>query len=393
MQEANNRSILLEIIQTLFLFACFFPFVSPVPINSDVQPLSGLFAFVLLGYNFIRNKLNILKEDLLLIFISLFFSVYINPLSTNAIDWGRLISIPFGIGIFLAFRDIKIKKVYQVLRVAIILYFIFTLALMTIPGIAFSIQNLFVRTTNVVDFTGYRGISTLSTEPGLFGGLLVALLLLWDYCYSKLTFSKTEYWIVFFMVLIMIALTKSGTGYSYFVLYSMFWFIKSKIGIFQKGIIVFCIAGLVVFAVYLADSYNLNLGRGFEILQKLSSNESFGKDTSIFYRLSFFYIGLISLYQNPFGVGFNGVEKTSTSIVRNNPDLYSFLGNEVPHFTSSFAYLTVAAGVFFLLFFLFFLVYSKSGIVSKIFAVVFISFSYSAAFPLIWVLLALKRNH
>ena len=95
------------------------------------------------------------------------FSSYFNP------DYGKMISLAFGMTIVIAFNYSKDAIDHKLLNVSIGIYFIYSCLILLNPELFVGIQNLFIRNTNSGVELGYRGISTFSTEPGLFGGLLI----------------------------------------------------------------------------------------------------------------------------------------------------------------------------------------------------------------------------
>ena len=105
-----------------------------------------------------------------------------------------------------------------------------------------------IRNTNSVDFT-YRGVSTLSTEPGLFGGLLIFFLLIIDNTYNKLKINKINMYLLKALVIIMLILTKSGTGYLYFIIYILLNLIFSQNKKIKKYLL-FLISGIVFIAIF-----------------------------------------------------------------------------------------------------------------------------------------------
>ncbi|NOE80010.1 hypothetical protein GU260_18030 [Vibrio cholerae] len=139
---------------------------------------------------------------------------------------------------------------------------------------------------------------------------------------------------------------------------------------------------------YIADTVGIN-NRGLEILYGISSGQTFGQDTSVLKRVFDVSIGLISLFQNPFGVGVNNV----TSVVNDIAIQYGLL-REVDYsreieLVSGLGWMCVSFGIPGFLFIVYlFIFFSKAPVVHKVFAFIFLSISYSPAFPAIWILLA-----
>ena len=197
------------LLKRLFLFSCFFPFVSPYPINSDTQPLSGIFAFMVLFQMLFITKEKINKNLMLLLLFSFFLLSYNNPFSSDFNpDYGKMLSIVFGVIIVIAFYYSKAVMDHKMLNISIGIYFIYSCLILLNPELFVRIQNIFIRNTNSGIDLGYRGISTFSTEPGLFGGLLIFFLLIIDYLNEQFLIRKKNMQILRFLILIMILMTK-----------------------------------------------------------------------------------------------------------------------------------------------------------------------------------------
>ncbi|WP_132644132.1 hypothetical protein [Roseivirga ehrenbergii] len=392
--QTGISSFTLEgILLGVFQFSVFFPFVSPVPIQSDVQPLGGLLAGVILALRFLSKKLVVEKRNLFLLLYTFLLLCFINPFGGFEIDYGKYLSMLYGMVLLLVFTsEFEIKANFFFL--SILIYAGFTVGLLAMPNLFFNIQDMLIRNTNSVDFLGYRGISTLSTEPGLFGGLLVAFAMINDHLKSHNKLSNVKFFLLHILILFMILLTKSGTGYLYYVVFLGFKLFDNKIPFIQRVSGFSLVVILTVLLVIYLGSLGLNLGRGIDIIMKLSEGSSggLGNDSSILYRLSGFYVSFLVMSVYPFGVGFGDVETTAQEFVYESEFLFSLLGNEQVHFTSAFSYTVMGAGLLAVgLFFSIFLL-TKAKTKHKAFAFIFMFFSYSLAFPMIWLLLSLKKK-
>ena len=135
-------------------------------------------------------------------------------------------------------------------------------------------------------------------------------------------------------------------------------------------------------------------GRGMEVLILLADPETLMKsDTSIMTRIVDLILSFQSIIQYPLGVGNGSVLEASKVIMLDSPFVQRFYDSTGKEFglNSSFTYLTVAYGLFFWGYLAYlFLHFSKSNLACKFFALLYLSVSYSAAFPAIWILLTLK---
>lgn len=392
-----------KILEKLFLFFSFFPFISFYPIDTDVQPLFIVFGILVIFKYFIINqkKINLIYILLFLLFLLLSFKINFS-VNDNIFYISKAVSPLIGMITLIAFYYLKDELDGKFFFIIINIYFWVSLFIFINPELFLNIQGYLVRNVNTTDIYGIRGISTFSTEPGLFAGLLICFLIINDYLFNTSKQSLKSYRLNFLFIFIMIILTKSGTGYLLFFVYSFLkLFVKIKLNrksIFGVLFIIFLIPLFIYLINYLNEIFQV---RGLDILVKLIFEPELLLllDMSILTRVYNFYIGILSISYYPFGYGINNINELVYEIINNSQLLLSFSKFEYVDFsqkislTSSFATLSVMYGLFwwFLWFLILFFV-SKANFVSKIFAMIFISFSFSAAFPLIWILLSLDRR-
>lgn len=381
------------ILERLFLISCFFPFVSFYPINSDIQPIAGILALILIIKKTYLNTEFIPNKYFNIIFASTCFLTYNSILTDFNPDVGKMISLLYGCLILVGFHFSKNLLSKNFINFVVSFYFLWTILLIVFPNQMITIQNLLIRDTNSIDFT-YRGVASLVTEPGLFGGLLVFFLIIVDYLKENNKICFTNYFSLYLMIIFMLLATKSGTGYLYFLIFIFFKLIVSNVSLIKKLLVLggsFLI--LVLSISYLASVDSTNFGRGAYIFSNLFNiSKLLNTDTSIFIRVIDVYLSIDSLLNFPFGVGNGFVNEAFISLVKNNDLAYQFytVNNKNIGVNSSFTYLTVSYGIFFWLFlFYVFFVVSKGNIMHKFFAFLFLAFSYSSAFPGIWILLGL----
>ena len=114
----------------VFLFCCFFPFVSPYPIGSDVQPLAGIFAFFIILKNVLKSH-SIEKHNFIILLIPFLLLAYNNPFGEGVTaDAGKMISTMFGAVILVGFYYAKDKLDAKLFSIVILIYFVFTLLLL-----------------------------------------------------------------------------------------------------------------------------------------------------------------------------------------------------------------------------------------------------------------------
>lgn len=383
-----------KVLANAFFCATLFPFASPIPIQTDTQPVAFLFAlFLLISLSFQGHKLTYV--ELLILLFPIFGLIYINPFVGNPMpdQIGKYFSLLTGSIVYVAARRVFHLFSSKTFYNSIVVYFICTLLLMVAPDTFFNIQAMFVRAVNTAGEEnpfGYRGIPTLSTEPGLFGGVLIFHFFLLEFFKRNNQLVKKQYLECLAMLCFMVLATKSGTGYLYFFLYVAYLIIRQKKGLLKISL------GLVVFITLISivestlDSSS-DLGRGFQIISGvLVQPEVLMSDTSTIGRLYDFFLGFVSLYEHPLGNGVNGVDRATLLISNEYSFLRDYYGVSVIGLVSGLAWCLVAYGVLALIYLIYVYVAStKASIGARIFSLIFLSFSYSPAFPGIWILLAL----
>ena len=395
--EASNQgrgllSVKISILLSFFLcLGSMFPFLSPYPINTDTQPIAHFFAVLVVFYIFIQKGLS--REEIFLILFSIFTLFYFNPFTGGNVDMGKYLSLTLGILIFVAFRHTSSNLIWSVVKFAIFAYFFASIIISIVPNHALTIQSYFVREINVAEFGhdafAYRGVPALATEPGLLGGLLIFLMIQVKYFQNKFSIPQNRILLFYFLLFVTILMTRSGTGYLYFFMFFIIsWFDYSSNKV-RDGSILLVLIVLCGYALgYVAETIGIN-NRGLEILYGISSGQTFGQDTSVLKRIFDVSIGLISLVQNPFGVGVNNVTGAVNDIAVQFGLLREVDYSREIELVSGFGWMCVSFGIPGFLFIMYIFIFlSKAPFVHKVFAFIFFSISYSPAFPAIWILLA-----
>lgn len=384
----------------LFLLSVFFPFISPYPINTDVQPICGILAMLVCIQAYVKSELFLPPKFIVIVCFVLFFAVYNNVFDANIdLKISKHLALIFGVITLLAFYRTYWLLSKQLIYFIVITYFSYTCFTIAAPDLAIYFQNFLVRTTNSTEL-GYRGVSTLATEPGLLGGLLIFFLFVIYDLFRAKKISKLDLFLLNSMALFVLLMTKSGTGYLYLAIFAMFLVVE-VVG-FTRAVLVFGIF-IIPVSVYLyitfaqfIDLESNQFGRGVEILLMLSDPlASASSDSSIMTRVVQFYLGFVSIVQYPLGVGSASAEYYSYKIMESSPFISEFYAKTKKEFgnNSSFSYMTISYGIFFwaFIFYLYF-IFSKSSKSQKFFSFIYLAVSYSAAFPPIWALLLLRDS-
>jgi len=376
----------------VYLTACF-PFVSPLPLGVDTQPLCLMFALLLMAC--IMTSTGLERRDFFVLFTASASLVYLDPTSGLGADMGKYVALLAGMLILVAGRAVDPRLAYRLLRLAIVAYFVFSCLIMLQPEFFLKLQGFIVRAVNVTeeDPLKYRGVPTFATEPGLLGGLLVFFLIQLRMFAAIDIGAVRERRVLFALVCATVFLTKSGTGYFFLMLYlgaaTVQDRIRSTAGVVMAGLLVF---GLLAGLAALGAALEID-NRGLALLVGIASGTTFGEDTSVLKRLYDFAIGFISLGDSPMGVGGNMVDVAVNRIAFAHGLVRDVDYGGTISLVSGLSWMMVAYGFVGLAFLLYvFLVYSRASWISKLFALLFFSFSYSPAFPAIWILLAQGRG-
>ncbi len=205
-------NILLEFV---FVFFCFFPYLKILPLKLDLQPNALLFAIVI-SVTKLSKKFSIL---FLLLIVSLLFSFIIIPIYSLSDTAIRSIGNYLGLFFitlsmyFLLEEDKALIKTW--LKWVIIVW-----------GVVAFIQKYFAPKIvlfllNRGNFQGWggRGVESLSPEPTAFGFVILFFFLL------LITTKETNIWLYFLVGIEMVFLAKSSTSLALIALGIILWFI------------------------------------------------------------------------------------------------------------------------------------------------------------------------
>lgn len=372
-----------------FFLCCLFPFVSPVPVETDTQPLFLIFGVIVVARH--AWDVGLRANTYWLLGIAGISLGYINPFLEYRVDAGKAVSVVAGVLTYVAATRINHQQAYRLVRQASLVYFIYSCLIYLNPPLFLALQEYFVRGVNVADISNlaYRGAPALATEPGLLGGLLVFLLIQLRYLGKMVNASARQIAAYGVLIVLTIIMTKSGTGYLYLLTFLALIYGRRIVG---SRLIRVCLLsavtfGLALVAPVLAD-LDLN-NRGAEILITLVTGGNLEEDTSVLKRIYDLRIGFESLFDHPFGAGVNGVSAAVNELaIRYDLLRANDMGNQIS-LVSGLSFYFVAYGLLGLLFIVWvFLFVSRASPLHKAFALIYLLASFSPAFPAIWILLA-----
>ena len=367
----------------LFFYSILFPFLSIYPIGSDLQPIFIIVAILIIVFRYVK----FFRRDIFLLSIALLSLFYFNYLTFDLSPFkgfGAYLSICISIFLLLTYEKIFNLNIFiSVLKKSTIIYFISSIIFYIFPEIFTAFQLNFVRSINTLE-TGmsFRGISTYFTEPGLFGGHMAGLLVLFISLFENdiINFKKIFPYVL--MIIIMIIMSKSGMGYLYLIFIGLYIIISNR----KKVKIVVPIILLLSFL----TSYNyesiIELNRGLSAIASLSDFSNLS-DFSILKRIYDFLLGFFILFEYPFGMGVNFTQSNVVDIITSYPFLYNFYDTyKEIGFVSSTALFLAYYGLFLFLIIFYIVKRYKPRFINVFFALCFMSFSFSGAYPLIWIL-------
>lgn len=367
-----------------------FPFVSPFPIGSDLQPISGIFAIlILIKHHNLKHRIS-LSQFLAYLFI--FFSSFhlIANVLTDNINFFKHLSFIYGAVVFISFSKFNFYNI-KFLKIGIYIYFTSFLLYFVSPFVYNFIYQNFVSQREVIgasfSINDYRGISLLSNEPSYFASILAFLLVLNDRLYRESKQSNFYFIFHFLLIFILLLFNKSGSGLFYLLIYFTYFFSKlDKSKMFLGGFVLIVIFFTYIINISLQDIRSFN--RSADLIFKIISGE-IGSDVAFTRRLTDFIIGFNSVFDNPIGYGTGGID----DVIKKYSSSFLTLDSNREGLVSSLSNGLISFGLFFGFLILVLFYKSKSNWIEKFFAFLMLSFSLSFGFPLTWALLTFKNNN
>ena len=363
----------------LVYFLAFLPFVNfgISLFNSDTQPfyLTGVLFILLKNFKSLVFK----KKDLILLSYALVATITLLIVGN---DSGKNINL---VAMFIAlFFFQRYTYNLNLLRGVLVIYSLFFVLWIVLPNLAYDIQINLVRNINSIG-SSYRGISVLSTEPGLYSGAAVILLELF---FLKLNNKfKTIDYVLIFIISSSIILSFSGTSIIFLGVF-IFLRIKSKLSFL-----------IILLAVFLVPNFLISLfpeSRLSYFLNILNFNNFnlIFLDVSLMYRISSLMVSLEFFANNILGglLGENVTRGLQDLYVKRYYNPFVNMGYEI-RMVSSLGYVIANAGVFSFFFFVN-LIKNNFSLRGVLYFILCLCFSYSLIFPLTLILLAesLKKN-
>jgi len=382
----------MKLIIQIFIIFSLMPFISPVPINTDVQPLTLFIASLIFLIDLSANKVKFSIIELIFIFYALYSLLIFN------IDGEYIIKNRIGLfGAFFTFYGIKKYGIdfisSRLISFVISIQFLGVLWHLFFPENFVEIASLITRGVKNIDFS-YRGASGFAPENSFSAALAIFYFLMCYYLRSKGKMSKNLFFILSLMCAIIIILGKSGLGYIYsFLVIGLLFFPKIS---FTK---IFSYVVVIIFCLFLISKSKISESRSAVLLNIIINNPTLLiQDTSVAERLVGIEIGILSLFNYPFG-GSGGsypiLSRKIDSKYKVHEKYPRGVRSQLNNTVSSFGRYLVEHGFFFIIFlFLLFkgIKINNISIAFSFLAFLFIFVSFSILFPPIYWLVVMGNT-
>lgn len=373
------------------------PYVSPIPLGSDVQIMTGLIGYVIIAFLLLKDKFIISHREITIILLGLFFLVYVN-VDESTYQFRKAIGPIYGFSIYYIAKNYKDNFNIKILNVVLSLYFLAAVVQFVSPGFFELTFENFIRVAKYSS-ASTRGLTSLTTEPGFLGTICIYIILIQDWYYKNKGLSKDrQYYVRLIAATILILLSKSGAGYILLFLLLAF----KSLAFIKRYWYLFTIAmalGIVIVLQTDEISGNKGLSDLVKVLQS-SSPQDLLKVSSLSMRVNPILVGIQGAIEEPLGRG-SGAFTTQASMVylQNNIDqIYPFYLRDRLLFeisldsVSTFGKYIFEYGVFFLLYlFLIFIGLNvrKSGVFIFFLLLTGLAFALPIVYPPIWLIFGL----
>ena len=378
LEEKRFFSILVNI----FFISLLFPYVSPLPTTfSDIQPIVGFIACLIIFFLFINRKLyfdNI--EICFLVFAVISFVLFTDLSSGTEYLFKKRIGLFFAFLVFYVCKRYNHLFRYRILLFAVIIYFAASMFQLIDPPLFKYVSDYVIRDLKVADPRGLRGISPFTTEPGFLASLNFFFLLAVDYFKATYHIRRKYSALICTMAIFMMIASKSLTGVVLLLVYAGYKILRKfsikKVALLSLVIVIF---GL----------FSYQVPRQAVFVKKLfSSPVSVLQDASLSYRVSAVLSGFVVLSKYPFGASVGSKRYSEDDVERDLLNLYDGLNiprkyylREAP---SVFRHYSTQFGFLFIIFLLIVCSPVFKNRNSGFLVIFFIVFSLCQSFPIVY---------
>jgi len=284
----------------VFFFFALMPYVSPIPLGSDVQIITGLIGYLIIGALLLKDKFLVNPREFIIFLLGFLFIFYINT-NESTYQFRKAVGPLYAFGVYFVAKKYKDYINLKVLDLALFIYFSGSLVQFISPSLFQMTFEFFIRESKYSIGTA-RGVTSLAPEPSFLGIVCVYILLIQDWIYKRHNLSKNKsYYLRMFAAIFMILLSKSGAGYIL-----LFLFIGSNfISYFRK----YWTLILIILAIFFSVLFNIENVSGNKGLSDLVSvlKSTSPKDllrvSSLSNRVNPVIVGVAGALEKPFGRG------------------------------------------------------------------------------------------
>lgn len=377
-----------------FFFFALMPYVSPIPLGSDVQILTGLIGYIILGILLLKNKFIVSPREFIILLLSLFFIIYINP-DESTYQFRKAIGPLYAFGVYFVAKNFKDSINLKTLDIVLLIYFSGAIVQYFSPSVFELTFERFIRESKYFA-SGTRGVTSLAPEPSFLGIVCIYILLIQDWLYARHSIVKDRmYYIRLAGGVLMILLSKSGAGY---ILLFLYFLSKVTMYIRKYWLLILIIGSTGIAVVINSDRVSGNKGLSDLLgILKSTSPKDLLRVSSLSNRVNPVIVGIVGAIEEPLGRGNgafttqaakvyldNGIDQIYPSYMRDRL-LYEVSSDSV----STFGKYIFEYGIFFLIYLVLILAglkFTETGLFTVFLLFTGILFSLPIVYPPLWLI-------
>ena len=381
-----------QFIVSSFFFFALMPYVSPIPLGSDVQIMTGLIGYAVLIALLLKDKFTVDKRELVILLTCLIFIFYIN-INEPTYQFRKAIGPLYSFSVFYIAKRYNSYFNIKILSGVIIIYLAGAVTQYISPGLFNQTFEHFIRVAKYSATTG-RGVTSLSPEPSFLGIVCIFILIIQDWFYIDSTKDRSYYYRLAACIF-MILLSKSGGGYVLLFLY-----FASKTTVYLKHywyiIVIVAITGIAVVSNIEIKAGNKGLSDLIGVLRSTSPKDLL-RVSSFSNRVNPIIVGLYGAYEKPLGRGSGSFTTEAKEVYLENDidEIYpSYLRDRLLYeisidSVSSFGKYLFEYGlifIFYLILILSGLDFKRAGPFTVFLVLIGLLFSLPIVYPPIWII-------
>lgn len=380
-----------------FFFFAFMPYVSPVPLGSDVQIVTGLIGYIIIGILLLKDKFIVSPREFLIFVLGLFFIVYINP-NEPTYQFRKAIGPLYAFGVYYVAKHYKDSISLKMIDLVLLLYLSGSILQYFAPGLFDLTLERFIRQSKY-SVVGSRGVTSLTPEPSFLGIVCIYILLIQDWVYARFSFEKNRmYYVRMFAAVLMVLLSKSGAGY---ILLFLFFASKSTAYIKRYWLLILIMGSIGVGVLINTDRVSGNKGLSDLVgVLKSTSPKDLLRVSSLSNRVNPIIVGVTGAIEKPLGRGSGSFTTQAKEVYLDKQidQIYPFYMRNRLYFeisidsVSTFGKYIFEYGIFFLLYLFLILIglnFRKTGLFTVFLLLTGLLFSLPIVYPPLWLIFGL----